>query len=222
MASSVFVMSAVAERPQTLHEELANSISHGLGFVLAAAAAPVLVDIASRTGRLTDLIAAYVFSATMLLLYFASAAYHALPEGRAKRLFWRLDHAAIFLFIAGSYTPFSLGMLTSSHDWLIFGLIWAVALVGVVLKATDRLTNPWLSLGLYIGLGWCVLIAALPMLERVSAANLQLIIGGGVTYTAGAVFFVLDSRVRYAHFIWHLFVLAGSACHFCAALWHVR
>jgi len=215
-------MTAVAERPQTMQEELANSISHGLGFVLAAAAAPVLVDIASGTGRLTDLIAAYVFCATMLLLYFASAAYHALPEGRAKRLFWRLDHAAIFLFIAGSYTPFSLGMLTSSHDWLVFGLIWAVALVGVVLKATDRLTNPWLSLGLYIGLGWCVLIAALPMLERVSAAGLQLIIGGGVTYTAGAVFFVLDSRVRYAHFIWHLFVLAGSACHFCAALWHVR
>jgi len=211
-----------ADRPQSLSEELANSISHGLGFLLAAAAAPVLVQIASSSGRLADVVAAYVFSGTMLLLYFSSAAYHALPEGRAKRLFYRLDHAAIFLFIAGSYTPFSLGMLTSSHDWVVFGLIWGVALVGVVLKAMDRLSNPWLSLGLYIGLGWCVLVAALPMLERVSEAGLQLIIGGGVTYTAGAVFFVLDSRVRYAHFIWHLFVLAGSACHFCAALWHVR
>jgi hemolysin III len=210
------------DRPQSLREELANSISHGLGFVLAAAAAPVLVQIAAQRGRMVDLVAAYVFCATMLLLYFASAAYHALPEGRAKRLFNRLDHAAIFLFIAGSYTPFSLGMLTSDDDWIVFGVVWGVALVGVVLKAFDRLSNPWLSLGLYLGLGWFVLIAALPMLERVSDAGLQLIIGGGVTYTAGAVFFVLDSRIRYAHFVWHLFVLAGSACHFCAALWHVR
>lgn len=212
----------LTDRPQTTREELANSISHGLGLVLAVAASPVLVQIASQRGRAVDVIAAYVFCATMVLLYFSSAAYHALPEGRTKRLFNRLDHAAIFLFIAGTYTPFSLGMLESSDDWMLFGVVWGVALVGVALKAMDRLTHPWLSLGLYVGLGWFVLIAALPMLERVSEQGLQLIIGGGVTYTAGALFFVLDSRVRYAHFVWHLFVLAGSACHFCAALWHVR
>jgi hemolysin III len=210
------------DRPQTSREELANSISHGFGLVLAVAASPVLVQLAQERGRMADIVAAYVFCATMVLLYFSSAAYHALPEGRAKRLFNRLDHAAIFLFIAGSYTPFSLGMVTTAQEGLVFAVVWAVALVGVVLKALDRLGHPALSLGLYLGLGWFVLVAALPMLERMSQQGLQLIIGGGVTYTAGALFFVLDSRVRYAHFVWHLFVLAGSACHFCAALWHVR
>jgi hemolysin III len=210
------------DRPQSASEELANSISHGIGFVLAALATPVLVQNAVHRDSPVGIAAAYAFCGTMLLLYFASAAYHALPEGRAKRLFNRLDHAAIFLFIAGSYTPFSLDTPTSDRSWGVFALVWLAALGGVVLKALGRLSNRWLSLGLYLALGWLVLVAALPMLERLSATGMQLVIGGGATYAAGVVFFAFDSRLRYGHFVWHLFVLAGSACHFCAALWHMR
>jgi hemolysin III len=211
-----------ADRSQSFAEELANSISHGIGLLLAMGALPVLVDFAASRGRLIDMIGACVFSGTMILVYAASSAYHALPEGRAKRLFNRLDHAAIFLFIAGSYTPFSLAGINGAWDWTVFGMVWTLAAAGVVLKACGRLTNVWLSTAFYIALGWLVLIALWPLMERASEWSVGLIIGGGGAYTAGAVFFLLDSRVRYAHFVWHLFVIAGSTCHFFAALWHAH
>jgi len=207
------------DRPQTFTEELANSISHGVGLLLAMGALPVLVDLAGSRGRMVDVIGACVFSGTMILVYASSAAYHALPEGAMKRLFNRIDHAAIFLFMAGSYTPFSLAGINGVWDWAVFGLVWTVAALGVVLKAFGRLNNPWLSTGFYLALGWLVMIALWPLMERLSASSLGLILGGSATYTAGAVFFLLDSRVRYGHFIWHLFVIAGSTCHFLAAIW---
>lgn len=211
----------ITERPQTFAEELANSISHGIGLLLAMGALPVLVELASRRGSVVHMIGACVFCGTMILVYGASAAYHALPEGRLKRLANKLDHAAIFLFIAGSYTPFSLAGITGFWDWTVFGLVWSLAAVGVVLKARGRLTNLWLSTAFYIALGWLVMIALWPLMERASEWSVGLILGGGGAYTAGAVFFLLDSRVRYGHFVWHLFVIAGSTCHFFAALWTV-
>ena len=210
------------DRPQTFTEELANSISHGIGLLLAMGSLPVLVDFASARGRLIDVIGACVFSGTMILVYGASAAYHALPEGRTKRLLNKLDHAAIVLFIAGSYTPFSLAGISGFWDWTVFGLVWTLAAIGVVLKALDRLDHPWLSFGFYIALGWLVMIALWPLMEKLSDSSFGLLLGGSATYTAGAVFFAFDSRVRYGHFIWHLFVLAGSTCHFFAALWHAH
>ena len=211
---------AMTERPQTLGEEIANAVSHGLGFLLAVASLPVLLSLQVRNGGGAEIAAACVFSATMMVLYLASAVCHALPNGRIKRVFCRLDHAAIFLFIAGSYTPFVLGPLRGAWGWSLFGVVWAVAAVGVTAKVLNRLKHPLWSTGLYVGMGWLALIAAVPLVQRVAPGGLVLLVAGGVAYTVGAVFFLLDNRVRYAHFVWHLFVLAGSTCHFFAALWH--
>mgnify|MGYP005844664733 CR=1 FL=1 len=209
-----------AQRAQTLREEVANAISHGLGFLLALAWLPVLMEFASRHGSPVTVASAVVFSGTMMLLYLVSTVYHALPPGRWKHRFNRLDHAAIFLFIAGSYTPFVLGPLRGPWGWALFGAVWTLAAVGVAAKVLDRLRHPWWSTGLYVALGWMALVAIEPMLERIAAGGLVLIVGGGAAYTVGALFFLVDERVRYAHFVWHLFVLAGSTCHFLAALWY--
>ena len=212
----------LVERPQTAAEELANVLSHGLGLLLAIASLPVLVVFASRHGTTSSVIGASVFSATMILLYFASALFHALPPGRAKRFCNTLDHVAIYLFIAGSYTPFALGVLPGSWRWTVLGLVWTLAFVGVVLKATQRLNNLLLSTALYVALGWLVVIAAGPLMRGLSPAGLAWLITGGLAYSVGVVFFLLDSRLRFGHFVWHLFVLTGSTCHFCCALWHIR
>jgi hemolysin III len=208
------------ERAQTLREEIANALSHGLGFLLAVASLPVLVVFASRHGGAGSVVAAVVFSVTMIVLYFASAVYHALPHGRLKQWFQRLDHAAIFLFIAGSYTPFVLGPLRGAWGWSLFGIVWGLALLGIVAKVFDRLGHPLWSTGLYVGMGWLALVAIVPLLQHVPSGGIALLFAGGVAYTVGAVFFLLDNRLRYAHFVWHLFVMAGSTCHFFAALWH--
>ncbi len=154
----------------------------------------------------------------MVLLYLASTLYHAFPAGRAKRVFGRLDHGAIYLFIAGSYTPFALGALSGAWGWSLFGVVWSLAAAGVLLKMFDRLTHPWLSTGLYLAMGWLVLIAAVPLVERVPSTGVLLLVAGGLAYTLGVVFFMLDNRVRYAHTIWHGFVAAGTGFHFFAVL----
>lgn len=205
------------ERAQTWGEEIANSVSHGLGLLAALGAAPVLI-VAASGQAVASLVGATVFAATMVLLYFTSTLYHALPLGRAKRVLLRLDYCAIFLFIAGSYTPFALGALRGPWGWTLFGLVWALAAVGVVLKSTQRLNHPWASTGLYLGMGWLVLIAAVPLVERVPTLGLVWLVAGGLAYTVGVVFFVLDTRVRYAHAVWHLFVVAGTSCHTVAVL----
>lgn len=207
------------ERDQTAGEEIANALSHGIGCLLAVAALPLLVGVAARQGA-ASVVGASLFSATMILLYLVSALYHALPAGRAKRWFNRLDHAAIYLFIAGSYMPFTFGVLQGAWGWTLFGLVWAAALLGVAAKLLDRLRHPLWSTGLYVLMGWGALVAAAPLVQRMSGAGLAWLVAGGLAYTLGAVVFVFDSRWRYAHFVWHLFVMAGSACHFCAALWH--
>jgi hemolysin III len=145
--------------------------------------------------------------------------YHALPPGRAKRLFNRLDHASIYVFIAGSYTPFAFGALRGGWGWTLFGLVWGMAALGVLLKSFDRLQHVGWSTALYVAMGWLVLIAAVPLMRSVSSTGLVLLVAGGVCYTAGAVFFLLDSKLRFGHFLWHLFVMGGSACHFFAALY---
>jgi hemolysin III len=141
-----------------------------------------------------------------------------LPPGRAKHVFLKLDHGAIYVFIAGSYTPFTLGVLGGAWGWTLFGLVWSLAVLGVTLKAFDRLSHPWLSTGLYLIMGWLVLIAFVPLVERVPQPGVALLVAGGLAYTAGIVFFMLDSRLRYAHAVWHGFVVAGTAFHFFAVL----
>lgn len=207
----------VTERAQSLGEEIANSVSHGVALLAAIAAVPFLMT-ATRGLAAVNVVGAAVFAATMVLLYLASTLYHALPSGRAKRVFMKLDHGAIYLFIAGSYTPFALGVLGGPWGWTLFGLVWALATVGVTLKAFDRLSHPWLSTGLYLVMGWLVLIAAVPLVQRVPATGVALLLAGGLAYTAGVAFFVLDSRLRYAHAVWHGFVVAGTGFHFVAVL----
>src|SRR5512137_1707145 len=170
------------ERAQTLGEEIANSVSHGVGLVGAIAAAPVLIAGAWHLES-ASIVGAAVFASTMILLYLASMLYHALPTGRAKRVFMKLDHGAIYLFIAGSYTPFALGALNGPWGWALFGIVWALAAVGVTLKAFDRLSHPWISTGLYLVMGWLALIAAAPLVERMPEPGLALLLAGGLAYT---------------------------------------
>ena len=209
-------------RPQTLGEEIANSLSHGFGLLAAIVAMPVLLVASARHGTAANVVGASVFSATMVLLYLASTLYHAVPSGRVKRVLVRIDHGSIYLFIAGSYTPFALGVLAGGWGWTLFGLVWTIAAFGVALKAFDRLRHEWLSTGLYLVMGWLVLIAAVPLWERMPAGGLALLVAGGLCYTGGIAFFALDSRLRYGHFVWHLFVVAGSIFHFLAVLWYAQ
>ena len=206
------------ERAQSLGEEIANSVSHGAALVAAAVAAPFPIIAAARGGTAADIVGASVFAATMVLLYAASMLYHAVPHPRAKRLLRKLDHGAIYLLIAGTYTPFTLGALGGPWGWTLFGVVWSLAVVGVALKAFDRMSHPAWSTGLYLAMGWSVLFALGPLIERVATGGLVLLAGGGLAYTAGVVFFTLDSRLRYGHFVWHLFVVAGTACHYFAVL----
>ncbi len=209
-----------ASRTQTWGEEIANASSHGIGLLLATAALPVLVHAAATRGRAADIVGAALFAGTMIVLYLVSTLYHAMPAGRAKAWLARLDHACIYLFIAGSYMPFVLGVLHGAWGWSLFGVVWAAAMLGIAAKLFDRLKHPLWSTGLYVAMGWVALIAAAPLVERMSAAGLVWLVAGGLSYTAGAVVFLFDSKWRYAHFVWHLFVMGGSACHFFAALWH--
>ncbi|MEP7282431.1 MAG: hemolysin III family protein [Rubrivivax sp.] len=208
------------DRAQTLGEEIANASSHGLGCLLALASLPILVHHAARDGGAANVVAASLFASTMILLYLVSTVYHALPAGRAKAWFNRLDHATIYVFIAGSYAPFTLGVLRGGWGWTLFGIVWGLAAAGVAAKLFSRLRHPLWSTGLYVAMGWVVLVAVVPLYERMSAAGLTWLVLGGVFYTAGAAVFLLDSRLRYAHFVWHLLVIGGSTCHFFAALWY--
>lgn len=203
-------------RAQSRGEELANSISHGTGFLAALIALPVLVLGAGRDGP-AALVGAGVFAATVALLYLTSTLYHALAPNRAKRVFQILDHGAIYLLIAGTYTPFTLGVLRGPWGWTLFGLIWALAGAGIVLKAVGGVRHPRLSTGLYLAMGWLILAAAKPLWHAMPGWGLLWLAAGGVAYTAGVGFYAA-SRRRYAHFVWHLFVLAGTACHVIAVL----
>ena len=208
-----------SDRPQSLGEEIANSVSHGVGLLAALVAAPFLLAGAVRHGGAATIVGASIFPTTTVLLYLASTLYHALPRTRAKRVFRALDHGAIFLLIAGTYTPFTLGVLRGAWGWTLFGLVWGSALAGVVLKAIGALRHPVLSTSLYLTMGWLALIAVRPLWLRVPQAGLLWLLAGGIAYTAGVAFFAAK-RMRYSHFIWHLCVLAGTACHFFAVLWY--
>jgi len=206
------------ERLQTTGEEIANSVSHGVALVAALIAAPVLIVSATGDGPM-HIVGASVFSATMVLLYLASTLYHAFPGGKTKQIFQILDHNAIYLLIAGTYTPFTLGVLSGTRGWVLFGLVWGLAILGLVLKSTGRLAHPIASTALYLAMGWLVLLAIEPLWLNVPTWGLVWLVAGGVAYTAGVAFFAAE-QIRYGHFVWHLFVVTGTACHFNAVLWY--
>jgi len=200
-------------------EEFANTISHGVGLVMAVVALPVLGHSAMQAGDVRFLIGVSVFGATIVLLYLASTLYHSVTHDAAKRLFRMLDHTAIFLLIAGSYTPFALGVLRGPWGWSMLAAVWTLAIVGITLKIIQRTRHSRISLVLYLLMGWLAVIAVKPILLLVPIPGIVLILAGGIAYTGGLVFFAAH-RLRYNHFIWHLFVIAGTACHFFAVLWY--
>jgi hemolysin III len=204
-------------RQQSVGEEIANAISHGVGFLMAVAITPILIIAAIPAGS-SGIVGASVFGATMMILYLASTLYHAFPQSRAKRIFQIFDHGAIFLLIAGTYTPFTLTVLPDAWGWTFFGIIWFLALLGVVLKSVRGAGTSRLSVVLYVAMGWLAVFAIKPLWETLPGWGLIWLLAGGLFYSGGVAFFVYDHRVRYHHFIWHLFVLAGTACHVVAVL----
>lgn len=206
-------------RELSFHEEVANGISHGLGLVLAIVALPILVLSAMREGSAPFIFGVSVFGATMVLLYLSSTLYHSLTHDAAKRLFRLFDHTAIFLLIAGSYTPFALGVLRGPWGWSLLAAVWGLAIVGVTLKINKRTRHSRISIVLYVIMGWLAVVAVKPIVLLIPIPGILLILGGGVAYTAGLGFFAAQ-RLRYHHFVWHLFVIAGTTCHFFAVLWY--
>jgi hemolysin III len=205
-------------REQTRAEELGNTISHGLGLVAALVGLPFLVATAARHGDLLDTAGAIVFSASVVLLYLSSTVYHGLSNGKAKRVFRVVEHSAIYLLIAGTYTPFTLGVLRGLWGWTLLGAVWTFAAIGVALKAFNKASHPILSTGLYLLMGWLIVLAAEPLIAGLSTPALLLLIAGGLSYTVGVIFFALDSRLPYGHLVWHVFVMAGTVCHYFAVL----
>ncbi|HOR02386.1 MAG TPA: hemolysin III family protein [Candidatus Syntrophosphaera sp.] len=202
---------------QSLGEEIANSITHGTGVGLSIAALVILVVFAARKGDTWKIASFSVYGATLIILYLASTLYHAITHPGLKRFFRVLDHCSIFLLIAGTYTPVTIGVMRGAWGWTLFGVIWALAIVGINLKifALDRRKK--LSLLIYLLMGWMIVIAVKPLLSYLEPASLIWLFVGGACYTLGIIFFVLK-KLPFAHSVWHLFVLGGSICHFFAML----
>lgn len=207
-------------RQQSGGEEIANAVSHAIGLIAVLIGTPFLITQALRQGDTLFIAGVSVFAATMFLLYLGSALYHALPAGKAKRVFRRIEHSAIYLLIAGTYTPFTFGVLKGGWGWTLFGIVWGLAAVGVVLKVMQKQHHPILSTSLYLLMGWVIVIAIEPLLANVATAGLLWLLAGGLFYTIGVGFFATDSRLQYGHFIWHLFVMAGTTCHFFAVFYY--
>ena len=203
---------------QSFGEELANTISHAAGFIAALIGTPILLMAAWHKTNTVFFVGALIYVATILLLYFGSTLYHLWPQTRAKHILQVIDHGAIYLLIAGTYTPFLLGPLRGPLGWTILAIVWTLAIFGVVMKTARGVhRHTKLAMFLYLGMGWMILVAIRPLAQNVSANTLMWLVGGGIVYTAGVIFFV-NERVRYFHFVWHLFVLGGTTCHFLAVL----
>jgi hemolysin III len=204
-----------------IKSERFNSISHLVGAVLALAGAVVLVVVASRGGDTRRIVSFSIYGATLFLLYLISTLYHGLPTGRAKHVFRIFDHQAIYLLIAGSYTPFTLITLDGTVGWWLFGAIWGMAVLGLVLDALPRRGERILPFFIYFVMGWLIVLAIDPLLAVLPRTGFIWLLTGGLLYTSGIVFFALDCRYPWMHGVWHLFVLAGSISHYVAILVYV-
>ncbi|QKK03370.1 MAG: hemolysin III family protein [Pseudomonadota bacterium] len=201
--------------PQTYREEIANALTHGLGVILSIGGGAVLITLTSLMAGVREVISVSIFVASLVLLYTASTLYHSARSARWKSRLKILDHCAIFLLIAGTYTPFTLAAMRGGWGWSLFGVIWGLAVIGIVLKLFFTGRYQRLSTATYIGMGWLAIIAFAPLAQALTPAALAWLIGGGLLYTTGTLFYHAR-RLPYAHAVWHLFVLGGSACHFAA------
>lgn len=194
-------------------EEIANAASHGVGLVASLAALPLLILLAVRRGDAWAIVGVSVFGASLVSVYATSTLYHSLRAGPAKQLWRRLDHAAIYLLIAGTYTPFALGPLRGPWGWSLFGTVWGIAAVGICAKVIFGPRLPKLSMVAYLAMGWLALVAIDPLLTHVGWRGLAWLLAGGLAYSLGVIFFACDQRLRFGHCLWHVFVLVGSVCH---------
>lgn len=206
-------------RTLTAGEEIANSVTHGLGLVFSLIGFPLLFFAASGRQDPWQMVGYAVFATTLVFLYGISTLYHACKPGRAKQILRVLDHSAIYLLIAGTYTPFTLGVLRGAWGWTLLGLIWGLAVFGILFKSLIGIRLPRASVVLYVLMGWLAVIAIRPLAAQHDGAALHWLLAGGLLYTAGVVFYTWE-RLRYHHMFWHLFVLGGSVCHFLAVLWY--
>lgn len=206
--------------PYSPAEELANSLTHGVGVVLSIAGLAVLVGFASAFGTAWHIVSCSIYGATQIALYTASTLYHSIPLPRAKAVLRLFDHAAIFLFIAGSYTPFALVNLRGPWGWSILVIIWAAALAGIALQNRLMHQRSWVTALPYVVMGWVVVMAIEPLTQAVAPGGIALLVAGGAAYTLGVVFYAWR-RLPFSHAIWHGFVLVGSALHFFAVLFYV-
>lgn len=204
-------------RDYTLGEEIANSITHGVGIGLSVAALTLLIVYGVRSGDGWRLASAIVYGITLVLEYTASTLYHSFPQPKVKHIFKILDHAGIYMLIAGTYTPFTLVTIRESGGWIVFVLIWALAVTGISTEAFWAYRPRWLSAVVYLAMGWLVIFAIRPIVAGLAPAGVWLLVAGGLAYTLGTVFYVFK-KVPYFHAIWHLFVLGGSICHFLAVV----
>jgi hemolysin III len=204
----------------SLPEERANALTHGLGLLLSLAGIPGLIAMAARHGDAWHVVSCSVYGATLIVLYAASTLYHLALEPGRKRLFRVVDHACIYLLIAGTYTPFTLVTLRGGWGWTLFGLVWGLAALGICVKVFWRGRCEIASTVAYILMGWLAMVAVKPMLAQFPVGCFAWVLAGGITYTVGTVFYALDRR-PYLHAIWHVFVLAGSACHYVAVMRYV-
>jgi hemolysin III len=207
-------------RAWSVGEEVAHSVTHGIGLLAAVAGLIVLLFLAAGTRDPWRITACAIYASTLVLLYTASTLYHALSRTRARRVLRVLDHTAIFLLIAGTYTPFALVSLRGPWGWTLLVIVWSLAVLGVTAKAVFGTRWPILSTALYIGMGWVVVVAVKPLIEHVPPAGIAWLAAGGLAYTGGVVFYAW-TKLRYSHAIWHLFVLAGSVCHYIAVVLYV-
>jgi hemolysin III len=207
---------ALLPTPYSNAEEIAHSVLHGLGIVLSIAGLAILCVYAATYGTVWHVVGSAVFGTTLILLYVASTLYHSIPLPRAKNVLRRLDHSAIYLLIAGTYTPFALGPLKGPVGWALFAAVWALALLGILLEVLPRLRRRGLAIALYLGMGWLVILAIRPLAHAISADGVLLLAAGGIAYTVGVIFYI--SRRPYFHAVWHGFVLAGSILHFFSVL----
>lgn len=207
----------------TLGEEIANAVTHGLGALLAAAGTAVMIVFSALARDPWKVVSSAVYGFSLIVLFSMSTMYHALaPVGarKAKQVFQVFDHTSIFLLIAGSYTIITLGLLRGAVGWILFGVVWAVCLLGIVLNAADMRRFKKLSMVCYLAAGWAVVAAIVPMVQAMAEAGLWLLLVGGVCYTIGIVFYKLK-KVRFMHSVWHLFVLAGAVLHYFSFLFFV-
>ena len=207
------IRSEELQPPGFLSTELANSITHGVGCALSIAALAVLVALAAVHGTARHVVACSIYGSTLILLYLSSTLYHSIWHQKTKQIFEIIDHSAIYLLIAGTYTPFTLIALDGGWRWSLFGIVWGLAVLGVVFKAFYINRFPAISMGVYLGMGWLCVVAVKPLLENLTTSGFLCLLAGGISYTVGTIFYGW-AALPFHHAIWHLFVMGGSVCHF--------